>query len=274
VLESRRIPTLLGTLAVRAGGDGPAMVFWPSLLMTGAMWRAQSDHFGTDRTVVLIDPPGHGESGPLARHFTLEECALALTQVLDALGLEDCVLVGNSWGGMMGGVFAALYPQRTRAAVLMNCTASPPGLAQRIEYAALTSVVRAAGKVPAPLVGRAVKAFAGKTTERTKPNVVAEIRASVAAADARSVVWAIESVVARRTDRRPLLRDVRRPTLVIAGEEDRTFPVAETRAMAAAIPGSTFVVLPKVGHLAALEAPDTVNGAIDAFLKRSGSGIT
>ena len=52
-----------------------------------------------------------------------------------------------------------------------------------------------------------------------------------------------------------------------AGEEDRTFPVAETRAMAEAIPGSLFKVLPRVGHLAALEAPQPVNATIDEFLR-------
>jgi 3-oxoadipate enol-lactonase len=59
---------------------------------------------------------------------------------------------------------------------------------------------------------------------------------------------------------------IRKPVLVVAGEEDRTFPVAETRAMAEAIPGSQFRVLPEVGHLAALEAPQQVNAAIDKFL--------
>jgi pimeloyl-ACP methyl ester carboxylesterase len=33
--------------------------------------------------------------------------------------------VGNSWGGMVGAMFAALYPERIASAVLMNCTASP-----------------------------------------------------------------------------------------------------------------------------------------------------
>jgi 3-oxoadipate enol-lactonase len=59
---------------------------------------------------------------------------------------------------------------------------------------------------------------------------------------------------------------IRKPVLVIAGEEDRTFPVAETRAVADAIPGSLFKVLPSVGHLAALEGPQAVNAAIDEFL--------
>ena len=44
--------------------------------------------------------------------------------------------------------------------------------------------------------------------------------------------------------------------------------LAEVRRMAEAIPGSELVVLDQVGHLAAYEAPDTVNTLIDDFLDR------
>jgi 3-oxoadipate enol-lactonase len=73
-------------------------------------------------------------------------------------------------------------------------------------------------------------------------------------------------VVPRRADHHALLGAIARPVLVVAGEEDRTFPVDETRRMAEAIPGAQFQVLPHIGHLAALEAPEVVNGLIDSFL--------
>jgi 3-oxoadipate enol-lactonase len=266
-LRKQRIATLLGEINVHVVGNGPAMVCWPSLLMTGQMWRGQVDHFASSHKMVLIDSPGHGESDPLNRYFTLEECALCLSQILDQLEIEDCILLGNSWGGMMGGVFVALYPSRTRAAVLMNCTASVAGWRQKIEFLLMTSILRRRRTVPKPVINRAVKAFAGATTERTKPEVVEYIRSTVAAARADSVCWAVDSVVPRRAEHRALLGAIRKPVLVMAGEEDRTFPVAETRAMAEAIPGGLFRVLPRVGHLAALEDPQAINAAIDEFLR-------
>lgn len=266
-LRKQRIVTLLGEINVQVVGNGPAMVCWPSLMMTGLMWRGQVDHFASSHKMVLIDSPGHGESDPLKRHFTLEECALCLSQILDRLEIENCVLLGNSWGGMMGGVFAALYPTRTRAAILMNCTASACGWRQKMEFLVMTSLLHRLGTVPKPIVTRTVKAFAGATTESTKPEVVEFIRSTVAAARPDSVCWAIDSVVPRRTDHHALLGAIRKPVLVVAGEEDRTFPVAETRAMADAIPGGQFRVLPKVGHLAAVESPQAVNATIEEFLR-------
>jgi 3-oxoadipate enol-lactonase len=64
------------------------------------------------------------------------------------------------------------------------------------------------------------------------------------------------------------------PVLVVAGQEDWTFSAAETRAMAEAIPGAQFQALPRVGHLAAVEACEAVNDAVDAssLLLRLSSG--
>jgi 3-oxoadipate enol-lactonase len=262
----KRLHTRLGDISVEISGNGPAMLCWPSLLMDGSMWHAQAVHFSNRYQVVLIDSPGHGDSEALHRNFTMEDCAFCLTQILDALQIKDCVLLGNSWGGMMGGVFAALYPERARAAVLMNCTASAVGLGQKLEFLAMTEVLRRCKRFPMFMARRAVIAFAGKTTEQTKPEVVAFIRETVSAVNPRSVHWAICSVVPYRTDHRAQLRDIRCPVLVLAGEEDRTFPVPETKAMADAIPGSQFIVLPRIGHLAALEAPEVVNDVIDKFL--------
>jgi 3-oxoadipate enol-lactonase len=267
----QRIDTVLGAINVHVSGNGPAMVCWPSLLMDGEMWRAQAEHFGNRYRVIRIDSPGHGGSDALRGHFTMEDCAKCLVQILDALQIPDCVLLGNSWGGMMGGVFVAQYPERTRAAVLMNCTASAVGLGQKIEFLAMSALLRRLNKFPMFMAQRAVIAFAGKTTEQTKPDVVAFIRKTVSAVKTHSVHWAIRSVVPYRTDHHAQLKTIKRPVLVLAGEEDRTFPVAETKAMADSIPNSRFVVLPRIGHLAALEAPEVVNPVIEKFLTEVGA---
>ncbi|GAX57948.1 putative hydrolase, alpha/beta fold protein [Streptomyces olivochromogenes] len=62
------------------------------------MWQHEYEHFTPTHRVALIDSPGHGKSE---------------------------AMVGNSWGGMLAGVFPAYYPQRTTAAIGINCTASP-----------------------------------------------------------------------------------------------------------------------------------------------------
>ena len=266
--ESRLIETVLGTVRVQVSGSGEAIMFWPSLLMTGDMWAAQAEHFGASHQVILVDPPGFGESQKLTATFTFDECARCIVDILDGLEVERTHFVGNSWGGMIGGTFAATYPDRIGSAVLMNCTASPAGTQQKIEYGFLLRVAGLLGGIRPPLTRSVLKAFLGPTTFRTRPDVVSFVRESVQRVDIRSGSWAVRSVVPRRPDQRALMSKVRTPVLVVAGVEDATFPVPETMAMADAIPDGAVAVLDGVAHLAALENPSLVNKLIGDFVSR------
>jgi 3-oxoadipate enol-lactonase len=267
-VDEHRVDTVLGTVRVQVSGSGEALMFWPSLLMTGDMWAAQAAQFSTSHQVIRVDPPGFGGSQKLTATFTFEECARSIVDILDGLGVQRAHFVGNSWGGMIGGTFAATYPDRIGSAVLMNCTASPAGARQKIEYGFLLRVAGLLGGIRPPLTRSVLKAFLGPTTFRTRPDVVAFVRESVQRVDIRSGAFAVRSVVPRRPDQRALLSKVRTPVLVIAGVEDTTFPVQETRAMAEAIPGAAMEVLDGVAHLAALENPSLVNKLIGDFVSR------
>src|SRR6478736_7626855 len=175
-MELRQVDTVLGRVHVRISGTGEAMMFWPSLLMTGDMWAAQADHFGTEHQVILVDPPGFGESQKLTEPFTFEDCARCIVDILDGLGLQRTHFVGNSWGGMVGGTFAATYPDRIGSAVLMNCTASPAGKRQKIEYCFLLRMAGLMGGIRPPLTRSVLKAFLGRTRFPPSPAAVASVR--------------------------------------------------------------------------------------------------
>lgn len=241
-------------------------MFWPSLLMTGDMWSAQAERFGTQHRVLLVDPPGHGGSEKLSAPFTFADCARAIVDILDALGLDRTHFVGNSWGGMIGGTFAATYPDRIGRAVLMNCTASPAGNRQKLEYGFLLRLAKVLGGIRPPLTRSVLKAFLGPTTFRSRPDVVAFVRDTVQAVDIDSAAWAVRSVVPARPDQRSLFAKISTPVLVVAGAEDATFPVQETTAMAESIPNAGLTVLDGVAHLAGLENPPLVNKLIEGFV--------
>ena len=266
--ESQVINTVLGSVRVQVHGSGEAMMFWPSLLMTGDMWAAQAAHFGDRCRVILVDPPGHGGSQKLTAPFTFDDCARCIVDILDGLGEKRTHFVGNSWGGMIGGTFAATYPDRIGRAVLMNCTASAAGTRQKLEYGFLLRMAKLLGGIRPPLTRSVLKAFLGPTTFTTRPNVVAFVRDTVQAVDIRSTAWAVKSVVPNRPDQRALLSRVTTPVLVVAGAEDATFPLTETIAMAEAIPGAAIAVLEGVAHLAGLENPPLVNKLIEEFVFR------
>lgn len=236
--------------------------------MDGDMWTGVTEHLRSTLQVILIDPPGQGGSELLKRRFHLNESAECIPAVLDALAITRAHYVGNSWGGMIGGAFAARHPERVGAAILMNATAAPAGFRQKLEYMSLIYMVRMRGKVPPSLYPRAVKGFLGPTAERDQPELADYIKNVFSRLEAPSIAYAIESVVPRRPNQAPLFASIRTPVCVVAGDEDRTFPVAETRAMADAIPGAEFVCMPGVAHLAGLEQPLRVATLIRDFVGR------
>jgi 3-oxoadipate enol-lactonase len=265
-LRARLVDTELGRVRVQVGGSGEPILFWPSLLMTGDMWSEVAKNFVARSSIILVDPPGHGGSQALTQTFTFSDCARCIVGVLDSLGLEHAHFVGNSWGGMIGATFAATYPDRVGRSVLMNCTAGPASIGQKIQYGMLLRMAHLLGGIRPPLTRSVLKAFLGPTTLQTRSDVVAQVRSAVETVDLISGSWAVKSVVPRRPDQRPLLRNIRTPVLVVAGAEDATFPPPQAIAMSQAIPNSSIRVLDGVAHLAALENPTLVSSVINEFL--------
>ncbi len=267
-METRDVDTRLGRLHVRVSGSGPGMLMWPSLLMDGTLWDAQVAHFAGRFKTVAVDPPGHGLSEPRTSGFTFDACAGAAVDVLDALGLERVHWLGNSWGAMTGGVFAARHPERVGVSVLMNGTASVAPRRQRVEYGLLLASARLLRGIRPPLTRSVVKAFLGPTSRRDRPEAVATVLDVAQRNDVTSVSHAIRSVVSLRPDHHALFSTISTPVVVVAGREDATFPLPELESMAAAIPDAELVVLDDAAHLVALEVPDVVNDIVDRALER------
>jgi 3-oxoadipate enol-lactonase len=267
--QERLIPTQLGAINVRVGGrlDGPTMVFWPSLLMNGSMWRHQYEHYAPTHRVVLVDAPGIGKSAPLTRTITMLECSDCLVSILDGLDIDTCVLLGNSWGAILACVFAAWHPERLDGVIAANGTASGTTLFDRVQLTPLIALLGLHTRTPRWWMKVARSNFAGKTAGKAKPAFLASFRC-VLDENPRSMALQMKSILLNREDTHATLRTIAGvPVLIIAGDEDRVFSVATEQEVARSIPGSSLVVLPETGHLSALESPQLFNAAVDGFLR-------
>ncbi len=266
--HKQRIKTAFGYVNVWVGGNanGPAMVLWPSLMMQGSMWSYQYEHFGSKYRMVLIDSPGVGSSDALRKPVYLEDSGEIVINILDALGIDKCVFGGNSWGAMLAAVLPAWYPDRLHASIVVNGTASLPDTAETVKMKIISTLLYMNGEMPKWWVDSACAAFAGDTATATRPDFMNYLQC-VYNDDPKSVYFQLQGILLGRTDRHELLRTIKDvPVLVIAGEEDRQFPVHICRKMANAISGSKFVVLPETAHLASRERPDLVNPEFEKFL--------
>ncbi|MBC7929845.1 MAG: alpha/beta fold hydrolase, partial [Rubrivivax sp.] len=216
--------------------------------------------------LILFDKRGTGLSDrvPLNQLPTLEQRMDDVRAVLDAVGSERAALCGVSEGGPMSALFAATYPDKTSALVMIGTYAKR---------------VRDDDYPWAPTVEEREKFFE-EMREHWGGPVGVEERAPSAANDPRFRDWWAEYLrmgaspgaalaltkMNAEIDVRQVLPTVRVPTLVIHREGDLCLKVEEGRYVAAAIPGARYVELPGEDHLPFVGDQDAILDEVEEFL--------
>lgn len=77
-----------------------------------------------------------------------------------------------------------------------------------------------------------------------------------------------QTAVMGRIDSRPHLKDIKVPTLVLSGDEDRLISNDYSKEMADLIPNAALVIVPRAGHMAPIEQPEAVIAAFDEWMAR------
>lgn len=244
-------------------GTGPAVLLSHSWQCDGRQWPQVPALAEAGYRVLNLDNRGHGRSHPYQQRFTMWDLADDLVAVLDDAGVDDAVLVGLSVGGFAAIRAALRHKSRVRALVLADTAAGRAAWRGRAQVAALGRL----SLTPARdlVVEVVVKQLFGPTARRHQPGMVAEWRQRFLEQDPKSILVAIQSIMAR-DDVTFRLGEISAPTLVIVGEEDRDPGVMASVSLAARIPGAQLSVLPDTGHLAALEQPDAFGSALLGFL--------
>jgi pimeloyl-ACP methyl ester carboxylesterase len=185
--------------------------------------------------------------------------------VLDHLEITEPVdWVGNAWGGHVGAVFAAVYPERCRSLVTLGTPVQALGALERQRIGGMVSLYRLVGPVR-PLVKAVEGGLLSPQTRTTDPEAVSIVGASLRRADRRGMYTAMRSVMLARQDLTPVLPDIAAPTLVVTGDELPVFTPADARAAAAKLPHGTSAVIAGTRHLAPLEAAAAVVELVVAF---------
>lgn len=218
--------------------------------------------------LILFDKRGTGRSDPVpvSAMPSLEQRLDDVRAVMEAVGSERAVLMGVSEGGPLCSLFAATYPSRTEALVMIGSYARrlrdvdyPWGPTPEERDRFCQALVEQWGG-PVGIEERA-PSRADDPAFRTWWASYLRMGASPGAAVALTKMNA-------DIDVRAVLPSIRVPTLVIHRSGDRCLRVEEGRYLAARIPGAEFVELPGRDHLPFVGDQDAILDAIDRFLSR------
>ncbi|HEX3431103.1 MAG TPA: alpha/beta hydrolase [Rhizomicrobium sp.] len=254
---------------LQRGGGEEALVLLHGIGGRAEVWEPQLAAFADRYNVIAWNMPGYGGSTPLPQ-MTFAALADALATLLDTLDARRIHLVGHSMGGMVAQEFLRDRAPRLASVCLY---ATNPGIARPETPEAQEAACARADDFMRRRLG---PIDAGKTMREMAVTLLDQLLAPNAPELAR--LAAIESVSAvppdvyrdamrcfLSFDGTRVLPDIRLPTLVIAGGEDRTMPPTVVQAMARQISGARFDVIPGVGHLANLEDPPAFNRVLRDF---------
>jgi pimeloyl-ACP methyl ester carboxylesterase len=257
----------------RREGAGSPVVLIHGLGASLEAWDLTTPALADRHTVVRFDFPGFGLSDPLPDAYTAEGAADAVAAIAAALGVGRAALVGTSLGGGIATLAAGRAPNLFTAVALV----APAGFAR--------PVGRAVRWLAVPVVGEMLIAYLRRHPRRSMEGAYAD--------PTRVPQWVVEVArrnLARHEVRRTILRVLREtlspggvrpelvrairdaarriaaPTLVIWGTADRVIPCAQAQAVAEAIPAARLRLLPALGHVPYLEAPDAFNVVLSDFL--------
>ena len=102
----------------RTGGDKPPLVLAHGITDDGMCWAPVAEIFAKDFDVVMVDARGHGKSDAPEDGYTLHNLGTELAGVIQALGLNQPVILGHSMGAITALVAAGSYPSMPRAILL------------------------------------------------------------------------------------------------------------------------------------------------------------
>ncbi|HEY7928013.1 MAG TPA: alpha/beta fold hydrolase [Candidatus Dormibacteraeota bacterium] len=249
-------------------GEGPALLLLHAFPLEASMWDAQVAALSGRYRCLRPDFWGCGSSPPPHRKVTIDGYAAVLLAELDMLGVTEFAVCGLSMGGYMAFALLRAARERVRALVLSNTRAAADDDAARAARMRMIDDVRAGGieAIVEPMTQRLLCRGC-----REEAHIADPVRGRIRMCTDDGVVAAIEAI-AGRPDSTPLLRDITVPTLVMCGTDDVIVPIAESRAMAAAINGAALREFEGGAHLGNLEQPQAYTSALGHFLDGAMSG--
>jgi len=248
------------TLKVHAKGAGPAVVFFHG--PWGLTWGPFLDALAGRFTVYAPEHPGTTAGDPDAiRHVdNLWDLILCYDEMLDALGLNEAMLVGHSFGAMVACEVAAARPPRARRLALID----PIGL-WRDDAPVINWMLVPAAELPGyvfrePAGSAATAMFS--VPDDPEEGAVARTRLTWAMGSTGKFIWPIpDKGLGKRIHR------VTASTLLIWGDEDRLVPRVYADEFAARLPQARLEVVKGAGHAPHLEQPEATAGLVRAFLE-------
>ncbi len=255
--------------------DGRPVMFVHGYAMGHALWRPLSERLAARGFLCLAPtwPLGaHTEPMREGAELTMEGVAATAAEFLDALGLEDVVVVGNDTGGAIAQILATSTPGRLGALALTSCDAfehfPPPVLKPLIAAAKFAPAFHAALQPLRTRLGR--KRAYGALAHADIDDLTAEwVKPALTDRRIREDLRRLTASLSRQSTERAAARlaQFKQPALIAWSADDAFFPLEDGQRLAAVLPNSRLEIIEHAKTFSMIDQPDTLAEAIAAFAR-------
>ncbi len=239
-------------------GSGPTVLLGHSLFCTRSMWDGVIRSLCDEYRFINVELRGHRDStasGP----FTLNDLVDDWLAILNRESVEQVILCGLSTGGMTAMRFALRAPERTLGLALLDTSADPEPLLNRIKNSFLAFLYLRLNFLPEKAL---LEVMFDPDTLEGRPDMIRSFLDDFRRFHKKDIHRAMRAVFGRDAlDMTPI--DL--PTLVIVGEHDRATPFPCARTIAHRIAGARLETVRNAGHLTTMEQPEAVADLLRPF---------
>lgn len=239
-----------------------------SSLQTFDAWAAA---LKKEKRVIRMDIPAFGLTGPFPnRQYSIDHYVDFIHHFLSALGVEKCILGGNSLGGQIAWNYTAQYPAMVQKLILIDA-AGYPIQSQSVPIGfkmARTPVLKNIMTFITPrfMVKESVQNVYADKAKVTDMLVDRYFDLTLRQGNRQALVDQLNLV--GDTSPVQLIKNIQQPTLILWGEKDLLIPIKFAYLFHNDLPNDTLVILKNMGHVPMEESPQESLAPVLEFLKK------
>lgn len=240
-------------------GKGIPIVCIHGFPLAHTIWSPWIPFIEDRARIITPDLRGYGRSDCTEYPASMNEMAEDILELIEFLELSQVCLVGQSMGGYVALHFARLYPERVNGLMLVASHPYADSQQTRENRMQMIEKVRTVG------VKETLKTFPEKlSTDASVQEYALQIIDKVGV---ESVV-ASQMAMAGRVDNTDILRNAGFPTAIVVGDQDQFVNAAMQEKMRADLPNTDFMVIPDVGHMLMMEAPEKLTASVVTLIEK------
>lgn len=251
-------------IAIDEIGTGDVLVLMHGIGGNKRNWHPNLAALGAHFRTVAWDARGYGESDDYEGELAFSDYTHDLARVLDHLGARKAHILGLSMGGRIAMDFAEKYPDRLLSLTLCDTHTGYADFSEERKQSFLRLRLEPleSGKEPKDIAEPVARSL---VSPKASQEAFMQLVDSMCRLHKASYMKSIKATVLSDTHKR--LADIRVPTHVIVGADDKLTTPEMARGIAGQIKGARLTVIPDAGHLVNIEQPAAFNAAALAFLR-------